>query len=376
MPESLYDVLGVSREASAKDIKKAYFDLAKVEHPDKGGNEEKFKKIQTAYEILSDDEKRRHYEMTGSTQEQAQSPFSGMPMGGMHGMPGMPGMPFNMGDIFGNMFGGGGQRQQQGKRPKGTNKVHEMPLSLSDFYLGKKMRIDLDREVFCGPCSGKGYMSMKTCNECRGAGMKVTLMQVGPGMMMENRSPCGACRGEGTLKANPCGACSARGVVTGQKVLTVNIIPGSSLGETIVFPEACSDSQEADKPGDLHIRLTAADEQLDVQRDGANLRASFTLTLTESLMGCVKRVLRHPGFTEGLDVPIPAGTQRKEEVVLSGKGMPLMPLMPQTSDKKFGDLIVLIDVKVTDAERETLKSNSLALQTLFSGKPTSSEGGP
>jgi DnaJ family protein A protein 2 len=310
--------------------------------------------------------------MTGSTQEQAESPFSGMPMnmGGMHmgGMPGMPGMPgmggmhFNMGDIFGNRFGGGGGGRQQGKRPKGANKVHELPLSLSDFYLGKKMRIDLDREVFCGPCSGKGYLSIKTCNDCRGSGVKETLMQIGPGMMAVNRGPCGQCRGEGTLKGNACDTCSKRGVVTGQKVLTVTIIPGSSLGETIVFPEACSDSQEADKPGDLHIRLTAADEQLDVQRDGVNLRASFTITLMESLLGCVKRVLRHPGFTDGLDIPIPAGTQRKEEVILSGRGM------PQTADKKgFGDLIVLIDVKVTDAEREALKSQSSALQGLFSG---------
>ena len=374
MPESLYDVLGVSRDASAKDIKKAYFELAKVEHPDKGGSEEKFKKIQTAYEVLSDDEKRRHYEMTGSTQEQAPSPFAGM--GGMHGMPGMGGMPgmpgmhFNMGDIFGNMFGGGSR--QPTKRPKGANKVHELPLSLSDFYIGKKMRIDLDREVFCGPCSGKGHLTIKTCNECRGAGMRVSLVQVGPGMMMENRSPCGTCRGDGSLKTNPCGTCSTRGVVTAQKVLTVNIVPGSSLGETIVFPEACSDSQEADKPGDLHIRLTAADEKLDVQREGANLRASFTISLTESLVGCVKRVLNHPGFTDGLDVPIPAGMQRKEEVVLSGKGMPLMPLVVQmqTPDKKFGDLIVLVDVKVTDAERETLKSQSVAIQKLFSESVT------
>lgn len=371
MPESLYDVLGVSRDASPIDIKKAYFGLAKVEHPDKGGNEDKFKKIQTAYEILSDDGKRRHYDMTGSTQEQAESPFSGMPMpgmGGMHGMPGMPGMGgmhFNMGDIFGNMFGGGHGAQKQGKRAKGANKVHELPLSLSDFYLGKKMRIDLDREVFCGPCDGKGYLTVKTCNECRGSGVKETLMQIGPGMMAVNRGPCGSCRGEGTLKTNPCGTCSTRGVVTAQKVLTVTITPGSSLGETIVFPEACSDSQEAEKPGDLHIRLTAADEQLDVQREGANLRASFTITLTESLMGCVKRVLRHPGFTDGLDVVIPAGTQRKEELVLSGKGMPFMPQKPDKNT--FGDLIVLIDVKVTDTEREALKNNTMALQGLLSG---------
>ena len=367
MPEqSLYEVLGVSRNATAREIKKAYFDLAKIEHPDKGGNEEKFKQIQTAYDVLSDDDKRRVYEMTGSTQEQAhEHPFAGMSGMGMHGMPGMgmpgmpgmPGMHFNMGDIFGNMFGG---PKQPSKRPKGANKVHELPLSLSDFYNGKKMRIDLDREVFCVPCSGKGHLTVKTCNECRGSGTKETLMQIGPGMMAVNRGPCGACRGEGTLKGNPCSTCSSRGVITSQKALTVTIVPGSSLGETIVFPEACSDSQEADKPGDLHIRLTGADEpSLDIRRDGVHLRGSFTLSLSESLLGCVKRVLHHPGFTSGLDVPIPAGTQRKEEIVLKGKGMP---------DKNggFGDFIALVDVNVGDAERAVLESHRMDLQNLFS----------
>ena len=365
MPESLYEVLGVSRTATAKEIKRAYFDLAKIEHPDKGGNEEKFKQIQQAYDILSDDGKRQMYEMTGSTQDQPQeSPFAGMGMPGMGmpgmgmpgmGMPGMPGMHFNMGDIFGNMFG----TRAPSKRPKGANKVHELPLSLSDFYMGKKVRIDLDREVFCTTCDGKGHLNVKTCNECRGSGVKEQLLQLGPGMMAVNRGQCGSCRGEGTLKGTACSTCSSRGVVTSQKVLNVSIAPGSSLGETIVFPEACSDSQDAEKPGDLHIRLTAADEpHLDITRDGIHIRTSFTLSLSESLLGCVKRVLHHPGFAEGLDIPIPAGTQRKEDVILEGKGMP---------DKKggFGNCIAHIDVQVSKIERECLEKHKMSLQTVF-----------
>jgi DnaJ family protein A protein 2 len=217
--------------------------LAKVEHPDKGGSEEKFKKIQTAYEILSDDDKRRHYEMTGSTQEQAPSPFSGMPMGGMPGMhgmpmggmPGMPGMHFNMGDIFGNMFGGGGQRQQQGKRPKGSNKMHEIPLSLHDYYFGKKMRFDLERKVFCKECSGQGCLNWKTCSECRGAGMKETLMQIGPGMMAVNRGPCGACAGQGKSKGTPCKGCDGKTLISEAKVLESEIKAGASVGDIITF---------------------------------------------------------------------------------------------------------------------------------------------
>ena len=372
MPEqSLYEILGVSKDATAKEIKKAYFELAKVVHPDKGGDEEKFKQIQTAYDILSDDGKRRMYEMTGSTQEQPQQhpfgghPFGGHPFGGMGGMGGMPGMQFNMGDMFGNMFGA----RQAGpmKRPKGANKVHELPLRLSDFYQGKKVRIDLDREVFCTGCDGKGHLTVKTCSDCRGSGVKETLMQLAPGMMAVNRGPCGSCRGEGTMKGNPCGTCSSRGVVNSQKVLTVTVVPGSSLGETIVFAEACSDSQDAEKPGDLHIRLTAADEPgLDVQRDGVTIRCSFVIGLTDVLLGCKRKVVSHPGFPDGLEIEIPAGTQRNEEVVVVGKGMP---------DKKggFGNCVAHVDVKVTDEERTYLERHAMSLRAMF--VPTKVENG-
>lgn len=371
MPEpSLYEVLGVPKNANAKDIKKAYFDLAKVVHPDKGGDEERFKQIQTAYDVLSDDDRRRKYDMTGNTQDQPgqENPFGFGGMPGMHpmggfGMPGMHpmgGMPFNMGDMFGNMFGP--RQPGQTKRPKGANKVHELSLSLSDFYLGKKVRIDLDREVFCVPCNGKGHLSVNTCGDCRGSGIKETLLQIGPGMMAVNRGPCGSCRGEGTIKGTPCSPCSARGVVFSQKVLSVTITPGSSLGETIIFPEACSDSQEAEKPGDLHIRLTAADEPgLDVRRDGVTIRCNFTISLTDTLLGSTRRLRNHPGFPDGLDVPIPAGTQRNEEVILVGKGMP---------DKKggFGDCIAHIDVKVTAEEKAYLEKHAMSLQAMFTGK--------
>ena len=372
MPEqSLYEVLGVPKTANAKEIKKAYFDLAKVVHPDKGGDEERFKKIQTAYDVLSDDGKRRNYDMTGSTQDQPANAnpfgFGGMPgmhpMGGFPGMHPMGGMQFNMNDMFGNMFG----PRQPGhtKRPKGANKVHELPIGLADFYHGKKVRIDLDREVFCESCSGKGHLTVNTCGDCRGSGVKESLVQLGPGMMAVNRAACGSCRGEGTIKGTPCSPCSSRGVVFAQKVLIVTIIPGSVLGETVVFPEACSDSQEAEKPGDLHIRLMAADEPaLDIRRDGVTLRASFTLNLLDTLLGCTRRVMNHPGFPGGLDVPIPAGTQRNEEVVLAGKGMP---------DKKggYGDFIAHIDVKVTGDERTCLEKHTMSLRAMFTAKDPS-----
>jgi len=183
--ETFYDVLGVDKKCSQDDIKKAYRKLSFIHHPDKNGNSqestENFQKISEAFTVLSDPDERMKYDITqqnpfmgsggggvrinpmdifnmfmgggggGGMENHPMSGFMNLGgLGGFGGMPGMPGMHFNMGDIFGNMFGGqGGQMRQQTKRPKGANKVHELPLSLSDFYLGKKMRIDLDREVFC-----------------------------------------------------------------------------------------------------------------------------------------------------------------------------------------------------------------------------------
>jgi DnaJ-class molecular chaperone len=384
MTDNLYKVLGVSRDADASEIKKAYFGLAKVEHPDKKpGNDEKFKKIQEAYDVLSDANRRRTYDMTGNTQENAQpDPMGGFPfgmggmpggMGGMGGMPGgmggMPGgMPFNIHEMFGGMFGGRppGQGQAQGqpqKKPKGPNKHHEISLSMADFYNGKKVRIDLDREVFCDDCVGKGYMNFKTCGDCRGSGIKESMIQIGPGMMAVNRGACGSCNGKGRTNGAACGKCKTKGLVNKVKIIDATIEAGSNVGDTLLFPESCSDHQEYEKPGDLIVRLVSAENTLHIYRDGIHIRHECTITLEESLLGCVKKIVGHPGFA-ALEYTIPPGTQMTEEVRVKTKGMP---------DKRggFGDLIVKVLVSVTPSERQALDKNKTLLQMLFTTQPSS-----
>jgi len=374
----LYKVLGVSRDAEPSEIKKAYFALAKVEHPDKKpGNDEKFKKIQEAYDVLSDSNRRRTYDMTGNTQENA-APEMNMPfgMGGMPGMPGMPGMhgmpmggmpgmpmggiPFNINEMFGGMFGGQQRQQPQQKqvRPKGSNKHHEISLSLADFFHGKKMRMDLEREVFCDDCSGKGYLNFKTCNDCKGSGVKESMVQIGPGMMAVNRGMCGPCNGQGRKNGSSCGKCKTKGLINKPKVIDVVIEPGANVGETMVFAEACSDHPDFEKPGDLIVRLVAADSNLSIFRDGIHIRYECTITLEESLVGCVKKVMGHPGHPNGLDFTIPAGTQMTEEIRIKGKGMP---------DKKggFGELVVRVFINVSAKERAVLEKNKSLLQSMF-----------
>lgn len=368
----LYEVLEVSRKASAEEIKSAYRNLSKTRHPDKpGGSEEAFKELNHAYEVLKDEKKRQIYDMTGNDEEGA----GGNPFGpGGSGGPGpFGGMPFGFGgggfgggidlsDLFGMFSGrgggaGGGAGGRQVKRPKGPNKVHEIPIRLFDFYHGRTYKMNMTRQVFCADCQGEGCLNWKTCADCRGQGVKETMMQIAPGMMAVNRGPCEQCSGKGRLRGKDCEGCKSKGLVSQDKTVEVVIKAGAEPGDILKFEEMCSDMPEFEKPGDVLIRLTEAEEDLDVVRQGRNLLAKFQISLSEALLGCKRYLFNHPSYTnpEGLLVEIKAGVQSAETFRVKGKGMP------------GGDLLVTITVVASESEKKVLEESRPILQSLFLG---------
>ena len=276
----LYDLLGVSKGASAAEIKKAYRKMAVKHHPDKGGDEQKFKEISAAYEVLSDDEKRQLYDEYG---EEA------LKDGGMGGG---GGSPF---DIFEAMFGGnpfgpgggGGRGGGRSRVRKGEDVVHGLKLGLDDLYNGVTKKLSLSKNVICQKCDGKGSKSgaSGTCNGCRGAGVKVVVRQIAPGMVQQMQTVCNDCRGTGQTisEKDKCEKCHAAKVVQEKKVLEVHIEKGMKHNQRVVFQGEADEAPDT-VPGDI-IFVVQQKEHPVFTRKGDDLFMEKEISLVEALCG-------------------------------------------------------------------------------------------
>lgn len=357
---SLYERLGVERGADTNEIRKAYMVAARTHHPDKGGDPEKFKEIQKAYEILSDGQKRAIYDQTGQEHNAAEPDHSdGMPFG----MPFNPfsgqGVPFDIGSLFG-MFGAHGPQGPQGQGPRGHKpppKVHELPISLRDFYHGKQIRIQFERQKFCEACKGSGAESYSSCGGCGGSGVKQQMMMMGPGMNVMMRGPCDTCSGNGKRVASVCKSCTGKKTVTQEKVLDFRIEPGMKPGDIIQFLNECSDQPEFSERGDVHIHLQEADDASRFKRVGDDLRATTQIGLKDALLGCKERMDTHPAHPQGLMIEIPAGVQNGDVITIEGEGMP--------RNGGRGSLYIVVNVVATDTEKECLRKSRTVIEEMF-----------
>ncbi|CAN6477967.1 unnamed protein product [Victoria cruziana] len=269
-----YEVLGVPKSASQDELKKAYRKAAIKNHPDKGGDPEKFKELAQAYEVLSDPEKREIYDQYG---EDALK--EGMGGGGpSHN-------PF---DIFESFFGGGFGGSSRGRRQKrGEDVVHTLKVSLEDLYNGTSKKLSLSRNVLCPKCKGKGSKSGASgrCSGCQGSGMKVSIRQLGPGMIQQMQHVCPECRGSGEVISDKdrCGQCKGEKVVQEKKVLEVHVDKGMQHGQKIVFQGEADEAPDT-VTGDI-VFVLQLKEHSKFKRKLDDLFVEHSLSLTEALCG-------------------------------------------------------------------------------------------
>jgi len=308
--QKLYDVLGVSKSAEEGEIRKAYKKLALRNHPDKGGDVEKFKEISAAAEILGDPEKRKTYDQYG-----------------LEGLEGGAGGGESAEDLFSMFFGGGGGggggRGRRGPQ-KGEDIVHDLKVSLEDMYNGKTVRLAISRNKPCQDCEGRGGKPgcEKSCSDCNGRGMRVSLRQIGQGMVQQIQSACSSCKGQGTKmdERDKCKTCKGSKVYKDKKVLEVNIEKGMQHGQKIKF------SGEADEipgtyAGDVCICLQLKDHET-FKRKGADLLVEMDLSLTEALCGFVKTITHLDGRIIKIEVPAGKVTKHGDLLSVQGEGMP------------------------------------------------------
>lgn len=363
MSRDLYSVLELQKGADASEIKKSYYKLSKQWHPDKappGKDEEyteKFKEISAAYEVLSDSEKKSYYDQTGRVPgEEGPNPFGG----GGGGGGGMP-FPFDIPGMFG-MFGGRNGPSRCGRRNgKAPPRKTQIPLTLKDFYYGRKLDINITRQRFCTQCKGEGSTNVKMCGDCNGQGVKVQMIHMGP-MIMQSHGPCPSCNGNGKMRGDNCSSCSGSKFMKQDKTVELHIPKGSKPGNTSTYPGESSNVEEYEEAGDLVIELVAADEDILWERIGDDLKINIQISLAESICGKIVELANHPGYPDGLFVKLPQGVQNGHSIVVEGSGMPIM-------SGGFGKCILVVAVVPSESERQLLIEKESVLRELFGLPP-------
>ncbi len=335
--DDYYKTLGLEKGASKEEIKKAFHKMAHKYHPDKnGGDDAKFKEVNEAYQTLSDDSKRAQYDQYGNAD------FSNFGGGGGYGAGGFDfngqGFEFNMGDlgdIFGDFFGGGMGRSQSRQR-KGRDVATEINLSFKDAIFGVEKIIRIKKGSKCSTCSGTGGApgeKPETCESCKGSGKITRIRRTMLGAIQEI-TECDNCTGTGTVVKKKCTTCRGSGAEEKQVELTINIPAGSGNGDTLRL----SGGGEFIKngiPGDLFLQLHVT-PQHGVHREAHNLIYPLHITLTEAVLG-VKRGIELIDGTVTLSIE--PGTHHGEKLTVKSRGVP----HPNGSR---GNAIVIISIDI------------------------------
>ena len=349
MSEDFYSVLGVSRDADEDEIKQAYREKAQQYHPDVSDEpdaEEKFKKVQKAKEVLTDEEKRRMYDQVGHDQfEQAEKHGGvGGGAGGMGGDPfgGAGGGMGGMQDIFDQFFGGGG-RGRSGPR-QGQDLKTALEIDLEDAYEGVEKELTIRRPERCTDCDGTGHppdADSRTCPQCNGQGQQTTVQQTPMGRVQQTQT-CRHCEGEGTLYDETCSTCRGEGIVRNEATLSVEVPAGIQDGQTLRMDGEGAPGEKGGRNGDLLIEVMIRDHP-ELEREGDDLHLRHAISFPQAVFGDTVVI---PTMDGEVEFEVPEATQSGEVFRLGGKGM------PHLRRRGNGDLYVKVQVVTPESLNE------------------------
>jgi molecular chaperone DnaJ len=341
VPKSLYEALGVSKNASQDEIKKAYRKLVREVHPDRNpGNEERFKEVQSAYDVLSDPDKRAQYDRLGST--------NGRPGGFGAGGTTFDFSEFDLGDIFGGLFNRGGRGQEQPQRGQRGNDVEvEVRVSFEDALRGVQTTVPVQLELACHTCHGTGAApgtAPTTCPQCNGTGTVATSQG-----LFALQQPCPRCHGMGSIVETPCPTCHGSGRERRTKRFTVKIPPGVKDGTRIKLKGKGEAGYGGAPAGDLYV-ITRVEPSSVYERRGDDLVVIVPVSYSTAALG---GTVEAPTPEGAVSLKIPGGTEDGKLLRIKGRGAPRLK-----GDGK-GDVLARVRIqvpkKVSKKQRELLE---------------------
>ncbi|OEF96941.1 molecular chaperone DnaJ [Vulcanibacillus modesticaldus] len=342
-----YEVLGVSKDASQDEIKKAYRKLARQYHPDVNKEpdaEAKFKEIKEAYDVLSDPAKRTRYDQFGH-----EDPHAGFGGGGFGGF-GDQGFG-DFGDIFDMFFGGGRRRRDPNAPRRGADLQYSMTIEFKEAAFGKETEITIPREEECDVCHGTGAKpgtKVETCSRCKGTGQE-EIIQNTPFGRIVNRRVCSVCHGKGKIIRERCTECHGSGRVKKYKKIHVKIPAGVDDGAQIRISGEGEPGVNGGPPGDLFIVLNVKPHNF-FEREGDNIYCEVPITFTQAALGDEIEV---PTLDGRVKLKIPAGTQTGTNFRLKGKGVPRLRYGGRGD--QHVKVIVVTPTKLTEEQKELLR---------------------
>ena len=348
-----YEVLGVAKDASADDIKKAYRKLAMKYHPDRNPGdksaEEKFKEVGEAYEVLSDADKRSRYDSYGFA---GVDPNFNPNVGGGFGG-GFGGAGFDFGDIFGDFFGGGASSRSasQNAPRRGENVMARLELTFEEAAFGCEKEVSAPRIENCPTCHGTGSADGKieTCSRCHGTGQE-QVVQSFMGMRMQTATTCSQCGGRGKIIKTPCSTCKGKGKVRKNNRVKVTVPAGIDNGQTLrVRSEGCVGANGGPN-GDLLVEVRVKAHETFV-RDGYDIRCAVPISFTQAALGAEIQV---PTLEGNVPYTIPEGTQTGKEFVIRDKGIPELNNSRRRGNLRF-TVVVETPTKLTREQKELLR---------------------